>query len=640
MSVECPICCEPFTYQRKPKALPCGHSVCSSCVTQLRNSGSDFCPQCKSPVRSWELPDNYSMIDMFDSIRIPSDDVAAYFSSLHQKDLQNQRQLEECAKKEAELVAQRASRLQEIQRANEPERLKRQFNFFVEEFLVSAKQQQVEIHEEARGTSYVKICQEKCAMYYRSLQIIGEEFISQPQLPRQFPDELDLSPVHLSINILQDQINIKDRYLISYAEVLKNIDTTLLQLAQSKEDLMRFYQDEHNQMETERKKHTAGMQEAAEKSAEAKTYIEKLKTDKTALAEKRRIVAVELQEQMLKLEIEGRNQIQQLITEMNTIGARSSQANEQRKLRFAATIKLLQEYLKFLKKFTLEEQKKNENIGKRIEATQKTINFAIKIGEIEEFIAILQQTKLIPERERDKLTQELTDLKQEIEAQRKEIAVARSQIGLLEGKIKLETEKSEKLRGNIEILARKNKKLEEGCELFDRKITELAGKMQVLKQKKGELTAETHRVSSILDKAEHYVSDILLPFHGKVGTHRSQQDTHFKQQESQCMAQLQDLEYKQSRLTIRQFSSMQTRTSTPPRSPVRAASPVPVLTAANLQLTDDCAKLKEKIRSREMAITRRKVYDQPSSPETNMTWAMLASLAVMYLVLTWSNSAM
>lgn len=44
LQMECPVCLEPYGLQRhRPKALPCGHSVCLDC---LQNSGfGRQCPQ-------------------------------------------------------------------------------------------------------------------------------------------------------------------------------------------------------------------------------------------------------------------------------------------------------------------------------------------------------------------------------------------------------------------------------------------------------------------------------------------------------------------------------------------------------------------------------------------------------------------
>lgn len=68
--MECNICTEKLnTVERRPKCLPCAHTVCLHC---LMNLGTQTCPQCRQafagPVNS--LPDNYFLLGLMNKERL------------------------------------------------------------------------------------------------------------------------------------------------------------------------------------------------------------------------------------------------------------------------------------------------------------------------------------------------------------------------------------------------------------------------------------------------------------------------------------------------------------------------------------------------------------------------------------------
>jgi len=67
-ALTCPGCFDNYDMEdRCPKAVPCGHSVCLSCLRMLYQSqGRLQCPTCSqcSWVRPEEIPDNQSIKDI------------------------------------------------------------------------------------------------------------------------------------------------------------------------------------------------------------------------------------------------------------------------------------------------------------------------------------------------------------------------------------------------------------------------------------------------------------------------------------------------------------------------------------------------------------------------------------------------
>jgi len=64
--MNCKVCYEKYTKEeRKPLTLmPCGHSLCELCLSELKKQVIVFCPSCRNPVCS-DKP-NYDLIDMLD----------------------------------------------------------------------------------------------------------------------------------------------------------------------------------------------------------------------------------------------------------------------------------------------------------------------------------------------------------------------------------------------------------------------------------------------------------------------------------------------------------------------------------------------------------------------------------------------
>lgn len=64
--LECGICLETFDANaKKPVVLPCGHTVCKQCVSQIsKNKNTLGCPFCKKQhvVKVEDLPVNYQVL--------------------------------------------------------------------------------------------------------------------------------------------------------------------------------------------------------------------------------------------------------------------------------------------------------------------------------------------------------------------------------------------------------------------------------------------------------------------------------------------------------------------------------------------------------------------------------------------------
>ena len=66
---ECSICIQNYTSEeRKPKSLPCGHTLCASCITDIHSGEVIVCPMCKQEhqISLDKIPINFSLLTIIE----------------------------------------------------------------------------------------------------------------------------------------------------------------------------------------------------------------------------------------------------------------------------------------------------------------------------------------------------------------------------------------------------------------------------------------------------------------------------------------------------------------------------------------------------------------------------------------------
>ena len=74
--LKCTVCLDPYTNPNKPKILPCGHSFCTNCISEIYKITDTLCPRCKAPMpNQTNLPINY---DLYASAETPTVNIQVY----------------------------------------------------------------------------------------------------------------------------------------------------------------------------------------------------------------------------------------------------------------------------------------------------------------------------------------------------------------------------------------------------------------------------------------------------------------------------------------------------------------------------------------------------------------------------------
>lgn len=66
----CPICLDVMIAPKIPKVLHCSHTICSDCAISIRSESSIKCPLCNSVTPTTDPPNNVTMMQVIDSMKI------------------------------------------------------------------------------------------------------------------------------------------------------------------------------------------------------------------------------------------------------------------------------------------------------------------------------------------------------------------------------------------------------------------------------------------------------------------------------------------------------------------------------------------------------------------------------------------
>lgn len=59
---QCPLCFEAYETERKPKMLPCGHTICELCVGELRETSCSECGRELGKLDAAAMPTNFALL--------------------------------------------------------------------------------------------------------------------------------------------------------------------------------------------------------------------------------------------------------------------------------------------------------------------------------------------------------------------------------------------------------------------------------------------------------------------------------------------------------------------------------------------------------------------------------------------------
>lgn len=115
-AIDCPVCSTSFDDTlRRPRSLPCGHSLCNPCINRLEEQGNVTCPICRhrhAVPEAGSFPINHALEAVLSSRREPGQNEAADLSSTIRSLLQEQKTKVQAAIRTCQKVQQELDQYQ------------------------------------------------------------------------------------------------------------------------------------------------------------------------------------------------------------------------------------------------------------------------------------------------------------------------------------------------------------------------------------------------------------------------------------------------------------------------------------------------------------------------------------------------
>lgn len=326
---ECPICVEVFSPNRKAKVLPCGHTLCSTCIPSLQLI-SNTCPLCRAavPAQMWErLPDNYTVMETTTKEALSA--LAGHRNAQIVSNLQAeereirgrlstiQRDIGEIVKRREELQSRRPANYDPAQYQATVELYMSQLQMSTQKLVECRRGENSEIVEKQEEMSI-------SSTFPWLLSIETEEVLAEePSIP--IPEEYQSNPVLLRIATLQDQSNRRQSHLQAYLGVLSQLEHHIAQLAAEQEQILADYHRRRAEYADLQNGIGKSIESAVKERVAAQTYIEEVEKEVAELRKQRELMTLEKAELMQTIEREASDQMLAINEELQRLNS-SSQA--------------------------------------------------------------------------------------------------------------------------------------------------------------------------------------------------------------------------------------------------------------------------------------------------------------------------
>lgn len=319
---ECPICTELFEPKRKAKVLPCGHTICSQCIPSLRQF-SHCCPTCRADVHplAWErLPDNYAVMENVSKealntlIGVRKEKIVLNLQAeereIKGKLLEIQRDIGEIRRKKKEIARQPPSEYNPAQ-----------YQAAVQQFILNLHLNTQEIAANSQNTDlesdkYRENCDFGDFIGLEAVKDVDEE--ADSVIPEQYRE----NPVLLTIAMLQDTSNRRQKQLKRYIVALSQLEKIGLQLATDKEKALSAYNHRKSEYTDVCRGLDKSIESAVKERVAAEAYIDQVDREVAGLRGQQELLALEKEELMGTIEEEARDQMLAINKELQCLESR------------------------------------------------------------------------------------------------------------------------------------------------------------------------------------------------------------------------------------------------------------------------------------------------------------------------------
>ena len=320
MSVqECPTCVETYTDVKRPKMLPCGHSLCSQCASKLAADSSD-CPTCQSHLflSEWSiLSDSYAVMEVPAKAALCAtgeNKPAQVFSDLKSQENQIKQRISDL-QRDIQHIRQQKTLLPEDLPVRDPP--------LPPQIHVSDEENPCKLDESQISSQILTEILSKCSLISQDTLEIPEKPDFSHESDFDVPSEYSQNPLLTRISVLQNESNLAQKRLRNYFAALSQLKNLQFRLQSDHNTLQTEFQRNQTLCQNQQKSLQEALKSTLDSKITLENHIKTVESESNTLKNQLKALDFEKNKIIKDLEAKYATEILDLNTELQSLESKS-----------------------------------------------------------------------------------------------------------------------------------------------------------------------------------------------------------------------------------------------------------------------------------------------------------------------------